>query len=208
MGNAATALAHLGLIVVLGGVLGYVILLSLPDIGRGSLAMVPQARRPQVTEFFTEVGRVLSGYVRARLIVSAVVGGLVTIGLWAIGMPFWLVLGILVGVANLIPVLGSWIGGIPVALVALLTKPPSFLFAVLAIVIVAHLVDGWILSPIVLKEALDLHPVVTLVAVVIGAELLGIWGALLAVPVAGLIQYVAGRVLAPYRHQIEAVPSG
>jgi predicted PurR-regulated permease PerM len=208
VGKAAVALAHVGLMIVFGGVLGYVILLSLPDIGRGSLAMVPQARRRQVTEFFTEVGRLLSGYVRARLIVSAVVGALATIGLWAIGMPFWLVLGILVGIANLIPVLGSWIGGIPVTLVALLTKPPSFLFAVLAIIVVAHLVDGWILSPIVFKETLDLHPVVTLVAVVIGADLLGIWGALLAVPIAGVIQYLAGRVLAPYRHQIEAVPSG
>src|SRR5438105_1803432 len=178
VGTAATALAHVGMALVFGGVLGYVILLSLPDLGRGSLAMVPQARRRQIAEFLTEVGRVISGYVRARLIVSAVVGALATIGLWAIGMPFWLVLGILVGVANLIPVLGSWLGGGPVTLVALLTKPPSFLFAVLAIIVVAHLVDGWILSPIVLKETLDLHPVVTLVAVVIGAELFGIWGAL------------------------------
>jgi len=103
-------------------------------------------------------------------------------------------------------VLGSWIGGIPVVLVTLLTKPPPFLLAAVAIMVVAHLIDGWILSPIVIKGTLDMHPVITLVAIVIGADLLGIWGALIAVPVAGLIQYVAGRLLDPYRHTLEAVP--
>jgi predicted PurR-regulated permease PerM len=206
LGTAAVQLAHAGLVVVFGGILGYVVLLSLPDIGRGSMAMVPQARRAQVAGFFVEIGRVVSGYVRARLIVSAVVGVLATIGLWAIGMPFWLILGLLVGVANLIPVLGSWIGGIPVILVALLTKPPSFLFAAVAVMAGAHLIDGWILSPIVFKGTLALHPVVTLLAVIVGAKVFGIWGVLLGVPIAGIVQYVMGRWLAPYRHPVDAVP--
>jgi predicted PurR-regulated permease PerM len=202
LGNAAVQLAHVGMVIVLGGILGYVILLSLPDIRRGSMAVVPRARRAQVSEFFDEVGRMLGGYVKARLIVSGAVGALATIGLWAIGMPFWLILGLLVGIANMIPVLGSWIGGVPVLLVALLTKPPSFLFVVGAIIVCSHLVDGWILSPLVFKGTLDLHPVITLLAVIVGAELLGIWGVLLGVPIAGIIQYVIGRTLAPYRHPV------
>jgi predicted PurR-regulated permease PerM len=206
LGNAAVQLTHVGLIVVFGGIIGYVVLLSLPDIGRGSMAMVPQARRAQVLEFVSEVGRLVSGYVRARLLVSVAVGTLATIGLWAIGMPFWLILGLLVGIANLVPVLGSWLGGIPVILVALLTKPPSFLFVAGAVMIGAHLIDGWILSPLVFKGTLDLHPVVTLLAVIIGAELLGVWGILLGIPIAGIIQYLVGRWLAPYRHPVEAVP--
>jgi len=103
-------------------------------------------------------------------------------------------------------VLGSWIGGVPVVLVALLTKPPPYLFAAIGVIIVAHLIDGWILSPLVIKGTLQLQPVVTLLAVVIGAELLGVWGALIAVPVAGVIQYVARLMLAPYRRTLEAVP--
>ena len=207
VGNGAVALAHVGIVMLFGGILAYVLLLSLPDIGRGSMAMIPQRRRAQVTEFLDEAGRLLAGYVKARLIVSAAVGTLATIGLWAIGMPFWLILGILVGIANLIPVLGSWIGGIPVLLVALLTKPPSFLFVAGAVMLGAHLVDGWILSPLVFKGTLDLHPVVTLLAVVIGAELLGLWGVLLGVPIAGLIQYVAGRAVAPYRNPVNRAPT-
>src|SRR5439155_18509794 len=115
---------------------------------------------------------------------------LATIGLWAIHMPFWLLLGVIVGVANLVPMLGSWIGGVPVALVSLLTKPPSFLLVVLAVVAVAHMVDGYILSPIVLKETTNLHPVVILLAVLLGADLLGFWGILAAIPVAGLVNFV------------------
>jgi predicted PurR-regulated permease PerM len=203
LGRAAVQAAQVGLTVVFGGVLGYVVLLSLPEIGRGSMAIVPHTRRPQVTAFFEQVGRMITGYVRARLIVSAAVGFLATVGLWAIGMPFWLVLGLLVGVANLIPVLGSWIGGIPVILVALLTKPPSFLFAAAAVMVGAHLIDGWILSPIVFRGTFDLHPVVTLLAVIVGAEVLGIWGVLLGVPIAGIVQYVGGQAVAPYRRYAE-----
>ena len=88
-------------------------------------------------------------------------------------------------------------------LVALLTKPPSFLFVAGAIMVGAHLIDGWILSPLVFKGTLDLHPAVTMLAVIVGAELLGIWGVLLGVPVAGIIQYAMGRAIAPYRHPVE-----
>ena len=83
-------------------------------------------------------------------------------------MPFWLPLGIFVGMANLVPMLGAWIGGIPVAIVALLTKPPSYLVLVLVVIVVAHMVDGYFLSPIVLKETTHLHPVVVLLAVLAG----------------------------------------
>jgi len=112
-------------------------------------------------------------------------------------MPFWLVLGILVGIANLIPVLGSWIGGLPVVLVALLTKPPPFLLAAVAIMVVAHLIDGWILSPLVLRETTDLHPVVILLAVLLGAELLGFWGILAAIPVAGIVSFLIRELVLP-----------
>jgi predicted PurR-regulated permease PerM len=139
----------------------------------------------------------VAGFVRARLIVSAAVGVLATIGLWAVHMPFWLLLGVVVGVANLIPMLGSWIGGIPVAVVSLATKSPSFLLVVIPVIVVAHLIDGWILSPIVLKETTDLHPVVILLAVALGAELMGFWGILAAIPVAGVIHFALREWVVP-----------
>jgi predicted PurR-regulated permease PerM len=187
--DAILRLAHAGVVLVVGGFLGFLLLLSLPETTRGLSALVPPASRDKVGPPLAEVRRIVGGYVRARLIVSAAVGILATLGLWAIHMPFWLLLGIIVGVANIIPLLGSWIGGVPVALVSLATKPPSFLIVVIVVIVVSHLVDGWILSPIVLKETTNLHPAVVLLAVLLGADLLGFWGILAAIPVAGVIQF-------------------
>jgi predicted PurR-regulated permease PerM len=182
-------LAHAGLVLILGGLLGFLLLVSLPETRRGLWRLIPAAHRENVRPPLAQVRRIVAGYVRARLIVSAVVGVLATAGLALIHMPFWLVLGLIVGVANLIPMFGSWIGGAPVALVALVTKPPSFLLAVMAVVVVAHMVDGFILSPIILKETTRLHPVVILLAVLLGAELFGFWGILGAIPAAGVAHF-------------------
>lgn len=187
--GAGLKLAHAGLVLLLGGFLGFLLLLSLPDATRSFAGLVTRRGQEQMRAPLAEVRRILAGYIRARLIVSAVVGTLATIGLWAIHMPFWLVLGIFVGIANLIPMFGSYIGGAPVALVALLAKPPSFLILVGIVIVLSHMVDGFILSPIVLKETTNLHPVVVLLAVVVGAELFGFWGILAAIPVAGIAQF-------------------
>ena len=144
-----------------------------------------------------ELGRIVSGFVCARFIVSFVVGVIATAGLRLIGMPSWLLLGILVGIANLIPTVGSFVGAVPVVLVAILTKPPAFLLAAVAVMLLAHAVDGYILSPIVLKETTDLHPVVVLLAVVAGAEVMGLWGVFAAIPIAGIAQYGLKRWVAP-----------
>jgi predicted PurR-regulated permease PerM len=197
LASLGAGLAKVGVVLLLGGFLGYLIMLARPELSSGIRMAIPRAQRATTAEVLEEMGRIVSGFVRARLIVSAVVGALATVGLWIIGMPSWFVLGLLVGVANLIPTLGSFIGAVPVLLVSLLTKPPQFLLAAGAVMIVAHAVDGYLLSPIVLKETTDLHPVVVLLAVVIGVEVLGLWGAFLAVPVAGIIQYAIKRWLAP-----------
>src|SRR5436190_19220302 len=102
------------------------------------------------------MGRIVAGYVRARFIVSAVVGILSTIGLVVVGMPFPLVLRFWVGLANLVPTLGAHIGGAPVVLVALLTKPPAYVFSAVIVIMGAHAVDGLIVSLLVPKDTTDL----------------------------------------------------
>jgi predicted PurR-regulated permease PerM len=186
--GAGLRLAQFGLVLLLGGFLGYLILLSLPE-SRSLRGFMPRSLHGRLDAPLAEIRRIVGGYVRARLIVSTVVGVLATFGLWLIHMPFWLPLGIFVGIANLVPMLGAWIGGIPVGIVALLTKPPSYLILVLIVIVCAHVVDGYFLSPIVLKGTTNLHPVVVLLAVLLGAELAGFWGILAAIPVAGIVQY-------------------
>jgi predicted PurR-regulated permease PerM len=197
LGQVALALARASVVILLGSVLGYLLLVWRPEVSRVTLLLVPPQRRGMVQDVIQEMGRIVAGYVRARFIVSAVVGGLATIGLWAFGMPFWLVLGFWVGLANLIPTLGAYIGGAPVVLVALLTKPPAYVLVPVVVMALSHAVDGFILSPIVLKETTDLHPVVVLLVVIAGAEVAGLYGILAAIPVAGIVQFLARRWIKP-----------
>jgi predicted PurR-regulated permease PerM len=197
LGNIAIGLARASVVILLGSVLGYVLLVSRPQVGRFTLLLVPPQRRQGVQDVIDEMGRIVGGYVRARFIVSAVVGGLATIGLFLIDMPSWLVLGFWVGLANLVPTLGAYIGGAPVILVALLTKPPQYVLLVVLVLTLSHIVDGFFLSPLVLKETTHLHPVVVLLVVIAGAEIAGLWGVLAAIPVAGIAQYMVKRWIKP-----------
>lgn len=197
LGNVAVGLARASVVILLGSVLGYLLLISRPQVGRFTLLLVAPGRRQGVQDMIDEMGRIVGGYVRARFIVSAVVGVLATIGLAAVGMPSALVLGFWVGLANLIPTLGAYIGGIPVVLVALLTKPPQYVLLALFVVTLSHIVDGFFLSPIVMKETLHLHPVVVLLVVIVGAEVAGLYGVLAAIPVAGIAQFLVKRWVKP-----------
>jgi predicted PurR-regulated permease PerM len=205
--GAGLGLAHAGLVLVLGGFLGFLLLLSLPGSVHGMRALIPPSLRGEVDPWLGQVQHLLGGYVRARLIVSGAVFVVATIGMWAVGMPFWLLLGFIVGVANLIPMFGAWIGAIPVVLVSLATKPPAFLFVVLAVIAVAHVVDGYILSPLVLKGTTQLHPIVVLLVVLVGADLFGFWGVLAAIPVAGVVQLALRTWVLPRITGLGAAPT-
>jgi predicted PurR-regulated permease PerM len=197
LGNVAVGVARASVVILLGGVLGYVLLVSRPQVGRFTLLLVAPSRRQGVQDVIDEMGRIVGGYVRARFIVSAVVGVIATIGLFLVHMPSWLVLGFWVGLANLIPTFGAYIGGAPVVLVALLTRPPQYVLLALAVITLSHVVDGFFLSPLVLKETTHLHPVVVLLVVIAGAEVAGLWGVLAAIPVAGIAQFMVKRWIKP-----------
>ncbi|HXJ66178.1 MAG TPA: AI-2E family transporter, partial [Actinomycetota bacterium] len=197
LGNLAVVLTRASVVILLGGVLGYLLLLTRPQFGRFTMLFVPPQRRQGVQDVFDEMGRIVGGYVRARFIVSAVVGVIATVGLFLVHMPAWLVLGFWVGLANLIPTFGAYIGAAPVVLVSLLTKPPQYVLLALLVVTISHVVDGFFLSPIVMKETTNLHPVVVLLVVIVGAEIAGLYGVVAAIPVAGISQYLVRRWVKP-----------
>lgn len=181
-------LANLAVTVVIGLIIGFYGLLALPRMGAAFTRLVPAERRAVIAPLGARIRDMFTGYLRARFIVSAAVGSIATVGLWLVGMPFWLILGITVGIANLIPMLGSVIGGVPVLIVALVTKPPVYSLVALGVLVVAHAVDGYLLSPRLVRGPTELHPILVLLAVLTGGALLGVWGILAAVPVAGAIQ--------------------
>lgn len=131
--------------------------------------------------------RVVGGYVRGQLIMCGLIGVLVGAGMYVIGVPFALLLGVLAFVLEFIPVLGTLTSGAICVLLAL-TKGWIIALIVLAYFIFVHIIEGDVVGPRIIGKTIGLHPIVSMAALIAGAELFGIPGALLASPVAGVIQ--------------------
>ena len=118
-----------------------------------------------------------------------------------LGVPYALVLSVLTGVLDLVPLVGSSIAGVLVALVALATVSPTAALITVAFHVVYRLFEDYLLNPRVLRKTVDVSPLVTIVAVILGGSLLGIVGALIAVPAAAAVQLVLVEVVYPARDQ-------
>jgi predicted PurR-regulated permease PerM len=205
-GLSAGGVLHAGT-VVLSATFETIIVLALVIYFLADLAKIkdavyrlfPKHRRPRVGLLGDEIIARVGGYVLGNVLTSlvAIVGSYIV--LLILGVPYALVLSILVGVLDLIPLVGSTIGGAIVALVALATVSGT----AAAITIGYHgfyrLFADYVLNPRVLRRTVDVSPVVTVVAVLIGGALLGVTGALIAVPAAAAIQLVLVEVVYPVR---------
>jgi predicted PurR-regulated permease PerM len=135
----------------------------------------------------TVVNRVIGGYIRGTFTLAALIGLMVGIGLWLFGVPYAAILGVLAFFMEFIPVLGVFITGTAAVLLALFQGWQLALF-VLGYFVLAHVLEADVIGPRILGKAIGIHPAVGLVAFLAGTELFGIWGALFAAPVAGLLQ--------------------
>lgn len=145
----------------------------------------PLAIRPYLRDVLGIVERTLGGYIRGQLILGLVVGGLVTVGLLLLGVPFALILGIVAGLTELIPIVGPWIGGAAGVLVALATAPDKILWVVL-LYLVVQLLENTLLAPRIQGFTLKLHPVAIILVVIVGSHFFGLWGIILGPPLAAL----------------------
>lgn len=150
-------------------------------IGKWLLSLVPYSRRSMVVRMTREMRRETASYVRGQLLVSAVVGGLTAVGLLFCGVPAWLLLGAVMGVLELIPYIGPFLGGVLVALFALPGGWGRTLWA-LGVVVLVQQLEGTMLSPQLVSDATRLHPIAVLLLVALGGAAGGILGILLAIP--------------------------
>lgn len=194
--NQVGAFAKTGMqvlaVFVLGPVLAFYILMDLPSIRRGTRSLLPERMRSELVHVATQVGRVVSGFVRGQLLVALIVGLLSSLGLWLLHVPFWLVIGMTAGLLNIIPFVGPIAGGALAGIVSLLFNDvATAIWAVLMFVAVQQF-DNHVISPNILRKRVQLHPVFILLALLLGASLGGFFGILIAVPVAAVIKVVAG----------------
>ena len=181
-------------------------LADLAKIKHAFYRLWPKHRRPRVGLLGDEVIARVGGYVLGNVLTSivAIIGNYVVLLL--LHAPYALVLSILVGVLDLVPLVGSTIGGAIVALVVLATVSGPAAVITIVYHVIYRLFEDYILNPRVLRKTVDVSPVVTVIAVLLGGALLGIAGALIAVPAAAAIQLLLQEVLYPLR-DADAGPS-
>lgn len=148
---------------------------------RGALHLLPFRMRPRAAEIFREVGFVLRRWMIAQLIPMTVIGVLTAIGLRIIGIEMWLTLGILAALFNFIPNFGPLISFIPAALFAIADDPDKVLW-VAALYLFAQSLEGYVLTPLVQRKAVELPPALLILTQVLMATLGGGVGLVLAAP--------------------------
>jgi predicted PurR-regulated permease PerM len=159
------------------------------QVKAGVLRALPRQLRADVRCVARLIDDVLSAYIRGQLLLVLFVGGMATVALFLIGVPFALVLGIVAGIFEILPYVGPILGAIPAVLVALLSDPVSALWVAAAFFAIQQ-VENLVLVPRIAGESVQLHPAMVMVVLVIGNELAGFLGMLIAVPVAATIRDV------------------
>jgi predicted PurR-regulated permease PerM len=149
--------------------------------------LLPEHSRPRWRKVGNDIYRTVGGYVTGNLLISLIAGGLTTVVLLIMGVPFAVALGLIVAILDLIPLAGATIAAILIGTVAFLHSIVAGI-VVVAFFIVYQQVENHLLQPVVYGRTVQLSPLAVLISILIGAELAGILGALGAIPVAGSIQ--------------------
>lgn len=204
---------HLGdVVAVVPGVLGLAVqVVIVPVIAffllrdgrrfrKGFISLVPNRYFEFTLNALRRADAQLGGYLRGQLLAATIVGLLATLALWLIGVEYYFIIGMVAGVANLVPFLGPLIGG-AVALAVSAATTGSFaqavpiLFAFTAI----QMIDNFISQPVLLARNVELHPLVILIVLLVAGELFGLLGLLLAVPVAAVLKVLVHEFVTTFR---------
>jgi predicted PurR-regulated permease PerM len=181
--------------------LTYFMLLEGPRTVNGLLNLVPESARPRYERVGRDIYRSISGYVTGNLLISLLAGVLATIVLFAVGSEFAIALGLLVAILDLIPLAGATLAAIVVSTVVFIETDWIRCLIVIAFFIGYQQFENHVVQPLVYGRTVQLSPLAVLCAVLVGAQLAGILGALLAIPVAGSLLAIAREIL-QYRQEV------
>jgi predicted PurR-regulated permease PerM len=176
--------------IILIPIVTFYLLKDMPRIRKWVFERIPRKYQNAAKETVGRVDLIMAGYIRAQTVVCIAEGGVTFLFLYLLGVKQALFLGILTGVSNIIPFVGPFIGGVPAVILAALS-PPHALGKAIAVVIfylVIQTVDGNIIKPKYIGSKVGLHPVTTMIVMLLGAKFFGLWGFLLAVPVTGVLK--------------------
>jgi predicted PurR-regulated permease PerM len=184
--GAATGVA--GVVTIF--VLSYLMVLEAPKVIDGFLALFQEQRAERIRRVGQDCAKTVTGYISGNLLISLICGLLTYAVLAILGVPFAGLIALFVGLADLIPLVGATLGAV-VGVVAAFTQSVTAGIIVIVFFVVYQQLENHLLQPLIFARTVKLNPLTVLLAILIGVELTGILGALLAIPVAGILQIIA-----------------
>lgn len=164
------------------------------------LSLVPNNIFEMILNLYSQVNDQIGQFVRARLMESIFVGLLMWIGLFAIGTRYAALLAAFAALTNLIPYVGPFIGAVPALIMALINGESSLFFLLtFTVYLITQLVDMLFIIPLVVAKIVDLHPVTVILAIIVGAQLMGVLGMIISIPVASALKVT---VMSVYVHLV------
>ena len=190
---------HVAIIFLLAPIIAFYLLVDLPHLGRVFESLIPAHKKDEVHLVTNRLSRAIGGFFRGQLVVALIVGIMVSIGLAIVGLPFWLLIGMIAGLFNMIPLIGPYIGGVPGIIIALTAGDGTGqAIAVVVVMVIAQQIDNHFITPNVMQRVVKLHPAAVMLALLAGGTIAGFMGLLLAVPAAAVLKILVGHLWRTY----------
>ncbi len=167
----------------------------------GIISLFPPNPRPHARNILFILNGVFSSYVRAQLLLGVVVGVMVFVCLSILRVPFAPILGLVAGIFELVPIIGPWLGAIPGIIVVLATAPDKLVWVAL-VYLGVQLLENSLLVPRIQSRALNVHPIMIMVALIVGSEVAGLWGVILGPPLTAASKEVFMYFLREWREDL------
>lgn len=193
-GEIARGLIEVAVVVLLAPVLAFYILVDAHNLRKAGERLIPPADRSEVTHLMRQIGKAVGGFIRGQLMVALVVGLLSSLALLILDLPFWLIVGLVAGLLNIVPFIGPWVGGALGVSTALMVGDPVRAVWVAVAFLAIQQFDNHVVSPLILRVAVHLSPVTIILALLAGGSIGGLFGVLVAVPVTAVLKIVAGHL--------------
>lgn len=171
-------------------------LIAKPSMRSFFISVFPASHQSHVEDVLGRLGSTIGGYVRAQLLAGVVIGLITYVGLLLIGVEYALVLAVVAGIGEVIPIVGPILSAIPAIAVALLDSPTQALI-VAGFFVVLQQIESNVLQPNLVRNQADIPPLLVLFAIFVGGTVGGILGALVAIPLSGAIKVLVIHVVAP-----------
>jgi len=171
-------------------ILAFYFLADGPNIRQQVMFFVPRRAAPRTEHALNQANDVFQRYIKGQVILCLIAFAVVTVGLWAVDVDFFFLLGVAAGLTRAVPIIGPIVGAVPILLVVLATKSLALTLWVLLAFSIMHAIESKLLMPAILGQQLGLHPVLIIVALLIGAQVGGLLGVFLAAPVLAVVKVV------------------